>query len=71
MTSLHLDLDSFTQIFDSQTINASRVTIDLPRLPMKFYRHGWQSWSLAAWADLTPLPSRAPLSADWEIRVGR
>jgi len=30
MISLHLNLDSFTQVSDSQTVNASRVTIDLP-----------------------------------------
>jgi alpha-galactosidase len=34
-----------------QIITASRVTLDLPRPPIKFYRHGWQSWSLAAWTD--------------------
>jgi alpha-galactosidase len=61
MTSLHLDLDSFTQTFDSQTVNASRVTIHLPRLPRKFYRHGWQSWSLATWID--PSTPAIPISA--------
>jgi alpha-galactosidase len=60
MTSLHLNLDSFAQTCDSQTVNASRVTIHLPRLPRRFYRHGWQSWSLAAWTDLTPLPMQKP-----------
>jgi alpha-galactosidase len=43
-----------------QIISASALAINLPRSPKLFYRHGWQSWSLAAWADLTPLPSQKP-----------
>ncbi len=44
----------------SQTLSASRVTLGLPRPPRRFYRHGWQSWSLAAWTDLSPLPVQKP-----------
>ncbi len=44
----------------SQTVSASRVTLNLPRPPRAFYRHGWQSWSLAAWTDLSPLPIQKP-----------
>ncbi len=36
-----------------QTITASSLTLRLPRPPMKFYRHGWQSWTLTAWMDPT------------------
>ncbi|MBI2331015.1 MAG: alpha-galactosidase, partial [Chloroflexi bacterium] len=25
-----------------------------------YYRHGWQSWSLSAWTDLSPLPIQKP-----------
>ncbi len=28
------------------------ITISLPSLPKRYYRHGWQSWSLAAWQDI-------------------
>ncbi|MCL4824888.1 MAG: hypothetical protein KJZ57_11800, partial [Anaerolineales bacterium] len=44
----------------SQTVSASRVTLNLPRPPRAFYRHGWQSWSFAAWTDLSPLPIQKP-----------
>jgi alpha-galactosidase len=39
------------------------VTVDLPALPGLFYRHGWQSWSLAAWIDpsLPALPINSAL----------
>ena len=51
----------FNESFSAgQIVSASRVTINLPRPPKRFYRHGWQSWSLAAWTDLTPLPIQRP-----------
>lgn len=43
-----------------QIISAASLTISLPGLPKRFYRHGWQSWSLAAWTGLTPLPIQHP-----------
>ncbi|PIV26881.1 MAG: alpha-galactosidase [Anaerolineae bacterium CG03_land_8_20_14_0_80_58_20] len=45
-----------------QIFSASSLTLGLPRPPRAFYRHGWQSWSLAAWTDLTPLPVQRPTS---------
>ncbi|MBI5354365.1 MAG: alpha-galactosidase [Chloroflexi bacterium] len=36
------------------------MKIELPSTPLKYYRHGWQSWSLAAWTDLNPLPMQKP-----------
>lgn len=50
------------EINDFKIITASCVTLDLPALPSSFYRHGWQSWSLAAWTDLTPLPVQRPVN---------
>jgi alpha-galactosidase len=38
------------------------VTLNLPAHPKSFYRHGWQSWSLAAWTDLAPLPVQRPIN---------
>jgi len=40
---------------------ASRVTLDLPRPPRKFYRHGWQSWTLTTWVN--PNEPMSPISA--------
>ncbi len=53
-----LTIDSTTP--PEQIITASSLSINLPRPPKRFFRHGWQSWSLAAWTDLTPLPIQKP-----------
>ncbi len=60
MTSSPLKLDSPPETGSSLVINASSLTVSLPRPPRKFYRHGWQSWSLAAWTEPTPLPIQRP-----------
>jgi len=41
---------------------ASSLTLNLPQSPRLFFRHGWQSWSLASWLQPSepPLPIRAP-----------
>jgi len=44
----------------SQIIRAKELCIQLSSQPVKYYRHGWQSWSLAAWTDLSPLPVQKP-----------
>jgi alpha-galactosidase len=44
----------------SQIIKAKELRIELPSQPVRYYRHGWQSWSLAAWTDLSPLPVQKP-----------
>ncbi|MBI3162279.1 MAG: alpha-galactosidase [Chloroflexi bacterium] len=36
------------------------MQIELPSTPVEYYRHGWQSWSLAAWTDPNPLPVQKP-----------
>ena len=41
-------------------IRSKEVRVELPAKPIKYYRHGWQSWSLAAWTDLDPLPMQKP-----------
>jgi len=52
------------QFFDvekkSQIIKAMELSIELPSKPVRYYRHGWQSWSLAAWTELAPLPVQRP-----------
>ena len=44
----------------SKIIKARELKIKLPSMPEQYYRHGWQSWSLAAWTKLSPLPSQKP-----------
>jgi alpha-galactosidase len=44
----------------SKTIKAKEIQVELPSKPVRYYRHGWQSWSLAAWTDPTPLPVQMP-----------
>lgn len=60
MTTPPLNLDSLPSADSSQLVNASSLTVSLPRPPQLFYRHGWQSWSLAAWTEPTPLPIQRP-----------
>ena len=46
----------------NQIITASRVDLDLTAPPRRFFRHGWQSWTLTTWLDPSerPLPIRSP-----------
>ncbi|MDP1714006.1 MAG: alpha-galactosidase [Anaerolineales bacterium] len=51
----------FTEIQNiPKIIKAKEIEIELPSKPVKYYRHGWQSWSLAAWTDPSPLPMQMP-----------
>ena len=62
MTILNLHLDSFHQGTDSQIVTASSLHLSLPQPPKRFFRHGWQSWTLTTWLDPIepPYPIRAP-----------
>ena len=62
MSTLHLNLDFLPQASASQIISASSLSLDLPQPPKRFYRHGWQSWTLTTWLDPSdpPLPIRSP-----------
>ena len=52
---------SFSDVQKSVTIvKAQEVQVELPSHPVRYYRHGWQSWSLAAWTDPHPLPVQKP-----------
>lgn len=48
------------QLNKSQIIKAKHIQVELPAQPIKYYRHGWQSWSLAAWTDIKPVPIQKP-----------
>lgn len=58
--TLEISADEIRETRDDIRLNGSRVTIRLPRPPSHYFRHGWQSWSLAAWTDLTSLPIQKP-----------
>jgi alpha-galactosidase len=44
----------------SKILKAKEIQIELPSQSVQYYRHGWQSWSLAAWTDPTLLPVPKP-----------
>ncbi|NWF64969.1 MAG: alpha-galactosidase [Chloroflexi bacterium] len=45
----------------SKIIKARQLNIQLSGNPIRYYRHGWQSWSLTAWTNLNPLPIQKPV----------
>jgi len=62
MTALLLDANAIPETSHHQIFLASRVDLKLVQTPIRFFRHGWQSWTLATWLDPSdpPLPIRAP-----------
>lgn len=62
MTTLQLHLDTVPQVSDAQILTASSLRLNLPMPPKRFFRHGWQSWTLTTWLDPTepPYPISAP-----------
>ncbi len=62
MTTSQLILDSLPPALDSQILSASSLRLKLPQRPKRFFRHGWQSWTLTTWLDPgdPPIPVRAP-----------
>lgn len=57
----HMDILINDSTPASQIVTASSLTLNLPGPSRAFYRHGWQSWSLAAWTDpLRELPVMKP-----------
>ena len=61
MTTLPLNTDTLSGS-THQILLASRVDLNLHQPPKRFFRHGWQSWTLTTWLDPSdpPLPIRAP-----------
>ncbi len=45
-----------------QVLTADHVDLNLPQPASRFFRHGWQSWTLTTWLDPSepPLPKRSP-----------
>ena len=44
----------------SKIIKARELAIEFTSTHIKYYRHGWQSWSLASWTDLGFIPVQKP-----------
>jgi alpha-galactosidase len=63
MDPIRITTDSFRDLHDGLTLSGPSILVDLPVVPRLFYRHGWQSWSLAAWIDpsLPTVPISSPL----------
>ena len=54
------DSRTFDKVAEGIIVTAKNIVLGLQSQPSRFYRHGWQSWSLAAWTDLRPLPIQKP-----------
>jgi alpha-galactosidase len=45
----------------SEIVKAKEIQIELPSVPVNYYRHGWQSWTLSTW--MNPNEPMSPISA--------
>ncbi len=54
-----LTTDKSRPVTGGMILSGASATIQLPFQPRRYYRHGWQSWSLAGWMEversITPL----------------
>jgi alpha-galactosidase len=60
MPTSHINSDALPKTSETKIVSAFSLRLDLPQPARRFFRHGWQSWSLAAWTDLSPLPVQQP-----------
>jgi alpha-galactosidase len=51
MSTSQLHLESLPETSGMHIVTASSLDLSLPQPPKKFYRHGWQSWTLTTWLD--------------------
>jgi len=73
-TELAISADDVKAKAGDLIITGKNVSLGLPFMPKKFYRHGWQSWSLATWVDtsrpVTPVnPPRIRPQADDLVNI--
>jgi alpha-galactosidase len=61
MPTSSIHLETIPGPSESHVVSACSLRLSLHRPPKKFYRHGWQSWTLTTWLDpdKPPLPVRA------------
>jgi alpha-galactosidase len=67
MPTIDITRDHLPELGESQLVNAQTARINLPEPSRKFYRHGWQSWSLTTWLDPAD-PPRPVLAAEFRIK---
>jgi alpha-galactosidase len=55
----------------SKIIKAKELLIQLPAVPVKYYRHGWQSWTLTTWMNsnepISPISAHQTRAKDEDI----
>jgi alpha-galactosidase len=66
LENLKISADSITKVKGGILLSGTHVIVKLPASPRLYYRHGWQSWSLAAWID--PSMASVPISSP-ELRA--
>ena len=49
--AIEAQADGAAAVPDGMLLRGREVAIELPFAPVRFYRHGWQSWSLTTWQD--------------------
>jgi alpha-galactosidase len=61
MATSALTIDSLPEAGTADVVHASSLRLKLPQPARRFYRHGWQSWTLTTWLDPgdRPVPVRA------------
>jgi len=53
--------DKSIEISNGFIISGANVSLEFEQAPQKYYRHGWQSWSLTTWQDVNfRLPAQKP-----------
>lgn len=66
---LELEADEATIVPDGLLLRGRTVCVGLPFAPARFYRHGWQSWSLTTWQDARRPVPRLQLAAHVPMRM--
>lgn len=59
-TTLRVSAEELRETRDYIQLSGAHVSVHLPQPPRRYLRHGWQSWSLAAWTEAAPLPIQQP-----------
>jgi alpha-galactosidase len=62
--TIEAQADGEAAVADGMVLRGREVTLGLPFAPVRFYRHGWQSWSLTTWqgaGERIPRPKPALL----------
>lgn len=49
--AIEAQADGTAAVPGGMLLRGREVALELPSAPVRFYRHGWQSWSLTTWQD--------------------